>query len=604
MMSNILTGLVHNQAIKYSTRAAFAFKSNQQEHWIDTSWTDFAKEVDYAAYAMDILGVEPGHKLGVFTANRPQVLTTDFAAFQNRAIPVSLYATSSLEQVEYIVNDALINILFVGDAAQYEIALQACAKCPSLKQIIVYDETVLIHQDDNTTMTFPAFLALGESATDNCRQRVDQRRDDAQDSDIATLLYTSGTTGEPKGAILPHSCFNAALSIHRERLKNLSDNDTSVCFLPLSHIFEKAWTYFCLYSGIKVYVNLDPHDIQNTIRQVKPTCMCAVPRFWEKVYAAVQSKIQRMGPVQRALVKRALKVGQRRNLDYVRLGRKVPAMLELQYSFFDKHVFSTMRKVIGINDGNMFPTAGAPLSDTICTFLHSCGINIVIGYGLSETTATVTCFPAVGYRIGTVGTVLPRIQMKLSPEGEILVCGETVMKGYYNKPEATAEAFTSDGWFRTGDAGKIDDTGALVLTERIKDLFKTSNGKYIAPQALESKLGEDEYIEQVAVIGDQRKYVTAIIIPAFEALKEYATKKKISYKSLAELVNNSEIRRMIQDRIDRLQKGFANYEKIKKFTLLPSEFTMESGELTNTLKLRRPVINKKYAGIIEAMYAS
>ncbi len=602
-MPNILTGLVHNQTIKYGDRPAFAFKNSNEDKWVDTTWNEFSADVDRAAWAMEILDIEPGQKLGVFTANRPQVLVTDFAAFQNRAVPVSLYATSSLEQVQYIVNDADIRVLFVGDTAQYEIALQAKNSCPSLKHIVVYDEEVRIHDNDTMTMAFSSFLNLGASATDECRQRVETRRSQAQDSDIATLLYTSGTTGEPKGAILPHSCFDAALTIHRERLTNLSANDTSVCFLPLSHIFEKAWTYFCLYTGIKVYINLDPHDIQNTIRQVKPTCMCSVPRFWEKVYAAVQAKIQRMPAVQRVLVQRALKVGRQRNLDYVRMGRKVPVWLEMQYRFFDKRVFSPMRKVIGIDNGNMFPTAGAPLSDTICTFLHSCGINIVIGYGLSETTATVTCFPAVGYRIGTVGTILPRIQMKLSAEGEILVKGPTIMTGYYNKPEATAEAFTDDGWFRTGDAGRTDDTGALILTERIKDLFKTSNGKYIAPQALESKLGEDEFIEQVAVIGDQRKYVTAIIIPAFEALKEYALKKKISYKSLAELVNNSEIRKMIQDRIDRLQKGFANYEKIKKFTLLPSEFTMENGELTNTLKLRRPVINQKYANIIEAMYA-
>lgn len=602
-MPNILTGLVHNQTIKYGNRAVFAFKSTPQEQWKDTTWDEFAADVDNAACAMEILGIEPGQRLGVFTGNRPQVLITDFAAFQNRAAPVSIYATSSLEQVKYIVNDAEIHILFVGDTDQYEIAREAMSGCPSLKQIVVYDENVRIHENDSSSMLFSSFISLGAAATNECRQRVDSRREQATDDDLATLLYTSGTTGEPKGAILPHSCFNAALSIHRERLTNLSDADTSVCFLPLSHIFEKAWTYFCLYLGIKVYINLDPHDIQNTIRQVKPTCMCSVPRFWEKVYAAVQAKIQRMGPIQRVLVKQALKTGRRRNLDYMRMGRKVPFVLEMQYRFFDKRVFSPMRKVIGIDNGNMFPTAGAPLSDTICEFLHSCGINIVIGYGLSETTASVTCFPAIGYKIGTVGTVLPRIQMKLSDEGEILVSGPTVMKGYYNKPEATAAAFTVDGWFRTGDAGRIDDTGALILTERIKDLFKTSNGKYIAPQALESKLGEDEYIEQVAVIGDQRKYVTAIIIPAFEALKEYALKKKIVYKSIADLVNNSEIRKMIQDRIDRLQKGFANYEKIKKFTLLPREFTMESGELTNTLKLRRPVINQKYANIIEAMYA-
>ena len=215
----------------------------------------------------------------------------------------------------------------------------------------------------------------------------------------------------------------------------------------------------------------------------------------------------------------------------------------------------------------------------------------------------MTCYPQVGYKIGTVGTVMPHIQVKIGPENEILVKGDTVMAGYYNKPQANAEAFTADGWFRTGDAGRIDDTGALILTERIKDLFKTSNGKYIAPQAIESKLGEDKYIEQVAVIGDQRKYVTALIIPAFEALKEYAMKKKIQYRSLAELVNNSDIRHMIEERIEKHQNGFASYEKVKKFILLPKEFTMESGELTNTLKIRRPIINQKYAHEIEAMYA-
>ena len=262
-----------------------------------------------------------------------------------------------------------------------------------------------------------------------------------------------------------------------------------------------------------------------------------------------------------------------------------------------------MQKVIGVENGNLFPTAGAPLSANIVEFFHSCGINIMIGYGLSETTATVTCFPQIGYEIGTVGTVMPRVQIKIGEQNEILVKGPSVMRGYYNKPEATKEAFTADGWFRTGDAGRIDENGALLLTARIKDLFKTSNGKYIAPQALESRLGEDKYIEQVAVIGDQRKYVTAIIIPAFEALKEYAKKKHIQYRNVEDLVKNSDIRAMIAERIENLQRNFAGFERIKKFTLLPQEFTMEAGELTNTLKIRRPVINNRYAREIEAMYA-
>ena len=601
-MPNILTSLISKQTLKYGERAAFSFKAEPQGKWIDTSWNEFSRKVDMAACSLEILGMEPEATVGVFSANRPEILITDFAAFANRVVPVSIYSTSSEEQVEYIVNDARINMLFVGNEEQYHIARKVQKRSRHIQQIVVY-QNINLQPDDCRTMTFDSFLKLGEAAGESCHEVVESRRSSATGSDLATLLYTSGTTGEPKGAMLTHDCFNATLDIHLERLPMLSDKDTSICFLPLSHIFEKAWTFFCLLKGMKVYINHDPRDIQNSIREVHPTCMCSVPRFWEKVYAAVQAKISRMNSLQKLLVKRALAVGARRNLDYVRLGRKVPAWLAAQYRFYDSKVFAPMRKVIGIEHGNIFPTAGAPLSANIVEFLHSCGINIVIGYGLSETTATVTCFPTVGYEIGTVGTVLPRIQVKLGADNEILVKGPTVMTGYFNKPEETANAFTDDGWFRTGDAGVVDDTGALILTERIKDLFKTSNGKYIAPQAIESRLGEDKYIEQVAVIGDQRKYVTAIIIPAFEALKEYARNKKIQYKSVYDLVNNSEIRRMIQERIDKLQNGFANYEKVKKFTLLPKEFSMETGELTNTLKIRRPVINRKYAHEIEAMYA-
>lgn len=602
-MPNILTNLVEKQALKYGDRAAYSFKNSFQEPWRDTSWTEFREGVNAAACALEILGIKPFETIGVFSANRPEILMTDFASFYNRAIPVSIYSTSSEEQARYIVEDAGIRILFVGDADQYAIAKNVKKSSSCLKQVVVYDASA-ISADDNETLTFDEFIELGKAATDDCKSEVSKRRSEAKPADTATLLYTSGTTGEPKGAILLHSCFNAALEIHLERLTMLSDKDTSISFLPLSHIFEKAWTHFCLLMGMKVYVNLDARDIQNSIREVRPTCMCAVPRFWEKVYTAVLAKIKRMNPVQKLLVKRALAVGRRYHLEYRRLGRRIPFWLGKEYAFYEKNVFTPMKKVIGIEHGNIFPTAGAPLSASIVEFMHSCGINIVIGYGLSETTASVSCFPEIGYEIGTIGTVLPRIQVKIGPQNEILVKAPTVMAGYFNKPEETAAAFTEDGWFRTGDTGRIDDTGALILTERIKDLFKTSNGKYIAPQAIESRLGEDKYIEQVAVIGDQRKYVTAIIIPAFEALKEYARQKHIQYKTIVELVNNVEIRKMIQERIDKLQKGFANYEKVKKFVLLPKEFTMEAGELTNTLKIRRPVINSRYASEIEAMYAN
>ncbi|MEG0253410.1 MAG: AMP-binding protein, partial [Muribaculaceae bacterium] len=390
--------------------------------------------------------------------------------------------------------------------------------------------------------------------------------------------------------------------IHIERLEMISDKDLSMCFLPLSHIFERAWAYFCLTTGITIAINYNPKLIQDAIKEVNPTIMCSVPRFWEKVYTAVQEKIATMSGFQQKMVREALRVGKIRNLKYKRAGIKVPFWVETEYNFFDKSVFSKLRRAIGIEHGNIFPTAGAALSDNINEFLHTCGINIVIGYGLSETTATVSCFPEVGYRIGTVGTTLPNIQVKIGEQNEILVKSDTVMKGYYNKPEETAKVLSADGWFRTGDAGCINAEGDLVLTERLKDLFKTSNGKYIAPQAIETRLSEDKYIDQVAVIGDQRKYVTAIIIPVYEALKDYAENKRIQYNNIDELVKDSEIYRMLEDRINNLQKNFAGFEQIKKFTILPHAFSMESGELTNTLKIRRPTINKLYQREIEAMY--
>lgn len=601
-MPNILTHLVGEQALRHPEREAF-YRRTPDGAWTPASWREFDARVETAACGLAALGIEPQTMMAVFSANRPECITVDFAAYANRAVPVSIYSTSSQEQVEYIVNDTHASVLFVGTEAQLAIAREAMANCKSLRHIVCFDGVADADaRADAAVMAYEDFIALGAGAPEECRAEVDSRRREARPDDIATLVYTSGTTGEPKGAVLPHSCFDAAMTIHRERLTMLSEADTSVSFLPMSHIFEKAWTYFCLMMSMKVWINNDPRDIQQTLTEVRPTCMCSVPRFWEKVYAGVQDKIASMGRIQRMVVARALSVGRKRNLNYVRRGKKVPALLEMQYRFFDRKVFALLRKTVGIDRGNLFPTAGAPLSDTITEFLISCGIPVVIGYGLSETTATVTCYPRTDYEIGTVGTAMPRVQVKIGDNDEVLVKAPTVMRGYYNKPQATAEAFTADGWFRTGDAGRIDRTGALILTERIKDLFKTSNGKYIAPQAIETRLGQDKYIEQVAVIGDRRKYVSALIIPAFDAIKEYARKKQISYRSLDELVKNSDIRKLIAERIEKLQQGLAGFEKIKRFTLLPHEFTMETGELTNTLKLRRPVIARRYAREIEAMY--
>ena len=602
-MANKLFEMVNSNASRFGNREVYYHKNYATNRWESTKWTDFQRDVESVSLAFEILGLKPQQCVAVFSQNMPNNLVTDFAAFRNRAISVPIYATSSKSEVDYIVTDSQAHILCVGSQEHYDIAREVARDNSTLQQIITYSPDIKLQPDDASTITWENLLKLGNAASEACRNELKLRENSAIPDDIACLIYTSGTTGVPKGVILTHSNFDAAIAIHERRLEYNPDTDISLCFLPLSHIFERAWTYFAITQGIRVYINQDPKQIQVAIKEVQPTIMCSVPRFWEKVYTAVQENIAQMGAVQKAVVRRAFKVGRIRNLKYARIGRKAPALIEAQYRFFDAKVLSKVRKAIGVDRGHFFPTAGAPLSKNITEFLHSLGINIIIGYGLSETTATVTCFPKEGFEIGTVGTPLPEVQFKIGPNNEILVKGDTVMRGYYNKPKETAEAFTPDGWFRTGDAGLVSENGSLILTERIKDLFKTSNGKYIAPQALESRLGEDRYIEQVAVIGDQRKYVTAIIIPAYEALKEYASKHKIQYRSIEELVKNSDIIKMIEARIDELQKNFASFEQIKRFTLLPKAFSMETGELTNTLKIRRSIINKLYSREIEAMYA-
>lgn len=598
-MTNILTGLVKRQAAKYGEREALA--SLRGEEWAPVSWRQLDSDTDAVASALLALGVEPGERIATFSANRQEMLAVDFAAFDVRAVPISIYSTSSAEQVKYIIDDASVRLIFVGTQEQYDIARRLLAPVSPLVRIVTFDD-VAIDPADTASMTFSRLLEKGREAAPKAMPEVDRRRREARPDDIATIIYTSGTTGESKGAVLPHSCFTAAIEIHRERLDMLSERDSSVCFLPLSHIFERAWTYFCLYRGIPVAINNDPRRIQQTLRERRPTCMCSVPRFWEKVYTVIESKMAEMNPLRRFIARRAQKVGRRRNLDYARLGLRAPWLLELRYRFYDRIVFTPLQRVIGVERGNIFPTAGAPLSPTITEFFHCCGINVMIGYGLSETTATVACFPRIGYEIGTVGTPIPRVQVKIGPDSEILVKGPTVMSEYYRKPDATKEAFTPDGWFRTGDAGRIDPTGALILTDRLKDLFKTSNGKYIAPQAIESRLGEDKYIEQVAVIGDRRKFVSALIVPDFTELRRYAADHGIDATDPASLVDDPRIQELYELQLARLLADFAPFEQIKRFTLLPKPFTMESGELTNTLKIKRRAITERYAEEIERMY--
>ena len=586
-------------------KEAYRFCWRKEGEWQSATRAEFQAQTAVAAKALAAMGLIDKDTIAICSPNTPQILMTEYGAFQNRIACIPIYNSSSQAQYDQICSVGKPKVLFVGDKHQYPLAYNYWRSHPrQISRIVVYkNDGLRLEPDDNISIFWDDFIRLGMEAPQSIADVVAARSAAGLPEDVATLIFTSGTTGEPKGVCITHANYDACMEMHLKLLGRIRPSDISMAFLPMSHILEKAWCYFCITKGVPIAVNYDPRVIQDTIKEVEPNLMCCVPRFWEKVYAGVREKIASMSWLQRRMVARALKIGKRRNLGYVRLGRRVPFLLEKEYNFWDRNIFGKLKKAVGIPDPNFFPTAGAPLSDRICEFMRSVGIDVVIGYGLSETTATVTCFRDIDYEIGTVGLPLPGISVRISEEGEILVKGATVTPGYYQNPEANAQAFTSDGYFRTGDAGYLTPSGALVLTERVKDLFKTSNGKYIAPQAIESRLGEDKYIDQVAVIGDRRKYVTAIIVPAIEAIKEYANRKKIQYRSLEDLLKNSQIVDMIASRIDALQEGLASFEKVKKFTLLPREFSMENGELTNTLKIRRPVINRRYASEIEAMYA-
>lgn len=599
MVYHHLSVLVHRQAEKYGEKVALKYRDYGTQQWIPITWNRFSQDVRQAANAMVALGIAEQENVGIFSQNKPECLFVDFAAFANRAVTIPLYATSSPAQAQYIINDAQIRFLFVGEQFQYDAAFRVFGLCQSLQQLIIFDRSVVRDPRDMTSVYFDEFMKLGEGLPFN--EVVEARTAQASPDDLANILYTSGTTGEPKGVMLHHSNYLEAFRTHQIRLPFISDRDVSLCFLPLTHVFERGWTYVCIQRGVQICINLHPQDVQMAIKEVRPTMMCSVPRFWEKVYQGVQERIAQESGMRKAMILDAIKVGREHNLQYVRQGKNPPLMLHLKYKFYEKTVYALLKKTIGIENGTFFPTAGAAVSDEVCEFVHSVGINMVVGYGLTESTATVSCFPSVNYVIGSVGEVMPDLEVKIGENNEILLRGKTITKGYYKKPVSTAAAIDKDGWFHTGDAGRLEGR-TLYLTERIKDLFKTSNGKYISPQALETRMIVDRYIDQIAVIADQRKFVSALIVPAYDLVEKYAREQGIVCKDRAELLQHPAIVAFYRDRIDTLQQSFAHYEQIKRFTLLPEPFSMERGEQTNTLKLKRAVVAQNYKEVIDRMY--
>lgn len=595
-----LSVLIHEQAKKYGSRTALTFKSFGKDKWESVSWEHFSLRVKQVNNALLNLGVRPQENIAVFSQNCVEYLYTDFGAYGVRAVSIPFYATSSEQQIQFMINDAQVRFIFVGEQEQYNKAHRVFALCPTLERIIIFDRGVRISTHDPHALYFDDFVALGANLPR--QSEVENLWHEASYDDLCNILYTSGTTGESKGVQLSYGQYDAAF-VANDKCVPVGEKDRVINFLPFTHVFERGWAYLSLTEGAELIINTNPHEIQEAMKQTHPTCMSAVPRFWEKVYQAVKDKIDRATPMKQKIFRHALSVGRRHNVEYLGRGKRPPLALALEYKLIDRTLLKIVRNQIGLVNPNIFPTAGATVSPEIEIFVHSVGICMIVGYGLTESLATVSCdHKNKPFTVGSVGRPIEGIDIKISESGEIMLKGPTITRGYYKRDAINATAFDSEGYFHTGDAGYLKN-GELFLTDRIKDMFKTSNGKYIAPQMVEAMLLVDKYIDQVVVVADEHKFVSALVVPEFRLLEEYAREHNIKFGSREDLCADKRIHDMMMERVETLQQQLAHYEQVKRITLIAHHFSMESGELTNTLKLRRPVIYKNFKDVIEKMYA-
>lgn len=584
-----IANFLNTNTEKYFAKPAIGFKKDDK--WQEITWPNFRRMIFKTANALKNAGIQEKDKVAIYSDNSAEWIVFDLAVLSLGAITVPIYSTNNKEQAEYIINDSESKIILVGNQEQYDAAYEMLADNAFLKQIIAAKKKIWIKKDRSEFLE--DFIAKEDEGFEIAEK---------SDEDLATLIYTSGTTGVPKGVMLTHGNFRKCFDAHFDffKFKNF-ENEHSLAFLPLTHVFERSWTLLCLYGGAKVSFLENTKLIAHTLTEVKPSLMCAVPRFYQKIYAGINEMIADGSDTKKKIFKWAMEVGTEVS-ELKRQNKAVPFSLSLKKGIADKLVFGKIKKKLG---GNLWfmPCGGASLSPEVTRFFDAMGIHITVGYGLTETTATLTAFPFQNYEHGTAGVTLGDTQIKIGENDEILAKGSGIMKGYYKKPEETAAVFTDDGWFKTGDAGKFDEKGNLTITDRIKDLMKTSNGKYVAPQPIENILSNNNFIQQAMVVAEGKPFVTAIIVPNFEALKEYLPKLNIPFTSWEEVVKLDKIKEFYHQKLEEIQQSLAGFEKVKKFTLMPAEFEVGSGEITPTLKIKRNIVLDKYAALIEKMYA-
>jgi long-chain acyl-CoA synthetase len=592
METNHLAVMIRASARAYADKPAMRHKVG--DTWHSITYAELGDRIRTAAKALLELGIRQGDKVGIFSPNRPEWAIADFAILSVGAISVAIYATETTKGAEHVARDAEVRLVFVGGQAQYDKVKSFIAAHEQLETIVAFDDDVAIEGDDS--VHFGDFMERGRVSTRE--GELDASLERATAEDIATLIYTSGTTGVPKGAILTHANFFHQFSAVDERFV-VGSSDRSLCFLPLSHAYERCWSFYVFKHGAENNYISDPKRVLEYLAEVKPTLMVSVPRLYEKIYAAAHARLEASSPIKRRLFAWALRTGTR----YHRrkhAGQAVGPVLAAEYAVANRLVLAKIRDLVG-GPKNFLSAGGAPLSQSVEEFFFAAGLLVCQGYGLTETAPMISCNAPGAFRFGTVGKPVRDVEVRIGQQGEILVRGPNVMKGYYKKPEDTRRAFVN-GWFKTGDVGELDPDGFLRVTDRIKDLIITESGENVAPQHVETALKVDPYTEHVVALGDKRKFLTAIIVPQFPALEAYARSHAITFSSRSELVHRPEIHDFFRDRIDKLSADLAPYERIKEFTLLDHDLTMEAGELTPTQKVKRKAIVAKYADMIDQMY--
>lgn len=574
----------------------YRYKDQTSEKYKSLSWNEVFKDVERLAKSLLSEGYGFESMIGIFSSNKPEWAITDYGILAIRGVTVPFFGTATKEQVKYIVDETKMEIIFVGNKEQFDKAFWLFEHSDSLKKIIYYSTDV--QSIDPRCISWDDFLAIGDDEKQNVE--FNKLIEEAKPDDLATLLYTSGTTGEPKGVMLTHDNFMYCFELHKDRL-DVMESDVSMCFLPLSHVFERTWSYYMMYCGVENVILENPRTVIEELPKTNPTVMCTVPRFFEKTYEGIQKEYNNWSSTKQKVFDWSIKTGHESSA-YKSKNKKLPSLLSFKKNIADRLVLGKLRNIFGANMRTM-PCSGAAIRPELLRFFHATGMFVNYGYGATETTATVSCFRTDLYDFDSCGSVMNGVEVKIGDENEILVKGRTVFKGYYNKPKETEEVL-KDGWYATGDEGKVLPDNMLLMSDRIKDLFKTSGGKYVSPQKLELLIGQNNFIEQVVVFGDSQKYITALIVPSIENLTWVTKKMGISSNSLDQLIKEEKVKEFYESELQTAQEELAPFEKVVKFTLVSEPFSVENKSLTSTLKIRRKIIQEVYKETIEAMYAS